>query len=228
MKYLVGIGYKNRLDLLEGAVNSIKPYWPNTVVIDNSDACDLRHAPSISSHVTVYEPPIPLTFPQKLNYLLERAKKESCDVLIWMHADAEPEKGVPEAFLQLIEEVNKKEDKWGVIFTNYDSFCAINIETTKDVDGFDPVFYQYFSDNDYYWRIYSAGYKIIQTDLPVVHHVSSVIKADSYYHHITSVTFPLYESYLFNKWEIRDTSQISCKTDFYPSRFQDRPAGENI
>lgn len=222
MKYLVGIGYKNRLDLLERAVNSIKPYWSHTIIVDNSEGRDLRQAHSISSKVTIYEPPVPLTFPQKFNYLLERAQETSCDALIWMHADAEPEEGVPESLLQLIEDINLEEIKWGVIFTNYDALCAINVETAKDVGGFDTVFSMYFSDNDYYWRLHRAGYKMIQTDLPVIHHGSSTIKSDSYFQYITHVTFPLYESYYLNKWGIKKADQLSYELTFHPSRFHDQ------
>lgn len=217
MKYLVGIGYKNRLDLLNRAVNSIKPYWPHTVIVDNSDGRDLRNESTLSSKVTIYEPPVPLTFSQKINYLLERGKKNSCDVLIWMHADAEAEDGVPEAFLQFIEDIQLEGKKWGVIFTNYDSLCAINMETMKDVGGHDTVFTMYFSDIDYYWRIHCAGFEFIQTDLPVIHHGSSSIKSDPYFNHITKVTFPLYQSYLHKKWGTTDP--LSYPIKFHPSGF---------
>lgn len=227
MKYLVGIGYMNRLDLLEQAVNSIKAYWPNTVVVDNSEGRDLRHANTLSSKVTIYEPPVPLTFPQMINYLLERAKESSCDVLIFMHSDAEAKKGVPEAFLQLIKDVQQEEKKWGVIFTNYDTLCAINIKAANDVGGHDTVFTAYFSDCDYYFRLQSAGYKMMQTDLPVFHHGSSTIKSDSYFHYITSITFPLYQTYLHNKWGINKTEQLSCKLTFRPSGYKDPAFQEN-
>ncbi|WP_210367641.1 glycosyltransferase family 2 protein [Bacillus sp. REN3] len=219
MNYLVGIGYKSRLDLLHRAVDSIEPYWPHTVIVDNSDGLDLRAEDSLSSKVTIFEPPVPLTFPQKINYLLEAAKERSCDALIFMHADAEAAHGVPEAFLKLIEEVRREEEKWGAIFTNYDSLCAINVEAAKAIGGHDTVFTMYFSDNDYYWRLHSAGYKMLQTDLPVIHHGSSSIKSDAYFEYITSITFPLYKSYLLDKWKIHQTEQLSYELVFRPSGF---------
>ncbi|MDT7604355.1 MAG: hypothetical protein QOF61_2352, partial [Acidobacteriota bacterium] len=38
MKYIHGIPYVNRPDLLALAVESVRPLWANTVIIDNYEA----------------------------------------------------------------------------------------------------------------------------------------------------------------------------------------------
>lgn len=74
MNFIVGIPYVNRPDLLQRAVDSIKPYWPNTVIIDNSEQQELRNH-DISSKVEVFIPPVPLTFTQSMNFIIKKLKK---------------------------------------------------------------------------------------------------------------------------------------------------------
>lgn len=42
MKYVYGFFYRNSLDLLRLALNSIKPCWNHTVIIDNTSDLALR------------------------------------------------------------------------------------------------------------------------------------------------------------------------------------------
>lgn len=201
MKYMIGIGYANRPDLLEQALYSIRPYWDHTVIIDNSENYDLRKESFIPSQVSVYEAPVSLSFTQTMNLMQRLAMKENCDVLMFMHNDGEAEAGVPEKFLNILEEYFRSGKKWGVAFTHYDVLVAFNMEAIKEVGQWDTNLPQYFSDNDYYRRVRLAGYETPATGLSVLHHNgSSTIKSDPYRNFINGITFPLYAKYYSAKW----------------------------
>jgi hypothetical protein len=203
MKYLLGISYVNRADLLYKAIDSIEHYWPHTIIIDNSEGRDLRHDRYVKDRVRVYEPPVPLTVPQKMNYLQELAESKGCDVLLHMHNDAEAPPGVPEAFLKVLEgllEKHRSGHKWGIAFTSYDYLMALNMDAVRAVGPWDTTFTQYFSDNDYYWRLHAGGYEHIWTGIGVIHHGSATVNSNPYLKQIFDTTFPLYHLYYKQKW----------------------------
>ncbi|WP_313802439.1 glycosyltransferase family 2 protein [Cytobacillus sp.] len=201
MKYIVGIPYVNRLDLLQKAVESIKPYWEHTVIIDNSDGRDLK-GHELSSKVQIYEPPVPLTFTQSMNYIIRLAEEKECEVWMYMHCDAEAHEGTPEALLTIVENTIKEGRKWGVIFTLYDTLAAYSMEAQKEIGYFDTIIRDYFADTDYYRRMNLAGFELISTPLSnKMNHVGSAsIHSDSNRAFITTITFPQSEAYYIAKW----------------------------
>lgn len=200
MKYLIGIGYVNRQDLLTIAINSIKPYWPNTVIIDNSPNQDLRINRTLP--IPVYEPPVPLSFSQTMNLLQVMAREKNCDVVMFLHNDAEAHPGTPEAFLSMLESLKKQKRRWGVAFTNYHSLVAFNMEAIRNVGLWDTTMPRYFADVDYYHKVQLAGFENINTLLGVTHHYngSCTIKSDPNLMFIHNITFPLYQQYYEKKW----------------------------
>lgn len=205
MKYLLGIPYVNRPDLLREALNSVKPFWPYTLLIDNSLQRELSTNLGASNFlppgVKVYQPSVPLTFSQSMNLLQDLAKEQQCDAILYMHNDAAAQPGTPEAFLSILESlVNDPNKKWGVLFTNYDTLAAYNVEAARVVGRWDTTFPDYFSDNDYYRRLKLAGYELVESNLAVSHHGSSTINSNESLAFKTSVTFPLYQLYYQTKW----------------------------
>jgi hypothetical protein len=221
MKFLLSMGYVNRKDLLYKALDSIKPYLEQTVVIDNSDLCDLRDDKHVKSLVTVYEPPIPLTFTQKMNFMQQKAKENNCEVVMYMHNDAEAKPSTPEALLSLIENLNREERKWGVIFTNFDILSAFNMEVVEKIGPWDTNLPQYFSDIDYYRRIRLAGYEHIWSDLPVDHHNNgmSTLKSDQYRKVVNEITWPLFERYYITKWGLKEWNRQVNQFEGYCTPF---------
>ncbi|WP_018759817.1 glycosyltransferase family 2 protein [Paenibacillus terrigena] len=199
MRYLVGIPYVNRPDLLIRAVHSIQPYWDHTVVIDNSSERELRQA-SVSNLVSVHEPPVPLSFTQSMNYFQRLASERNCDAVLYMHNDAEANAGTPERFLEILHGLQVSGHKWGLALTNFDALAAYNMEAVRAAGSWDTTFSSYFSDIDYHRRLRLAGYDEIFTGLPVMHHVSSTVKSDSNLGFIVNTTWPLYERYYEMKW----------------------------
>jgi GT2 family glycosyltransferase len=202
MKYLLGMGYSNRPDLLHKALASVKPFWERMIVIDNSECCALRNDPARDMGVRIYEPPVPLTFPQMINYLRRLAEEDGCDVVLYMHNDAEAHPGTLEALLRMVESLQRSERKWGAVFTNFDILVAFNMEALRAAGWWDTFFPQYCSDVDYYWRLLLAGYDHINSGLGVKHHNdgASTMKSDPYRRFLHDVTYPIYEKYFVKKW----------------------------
>jgi predicted O-methyltransferase YrrM len=198
MQYILGIPFVNRPDLLRLAVQSVEPLWPHALIIDNSDTgLDAAMWP-----VLVVRPSVPLTFSQTMNLLQRLAAERSCDVLLFMHNDAEADSGTPERLLAIVQEAMTSEQRWGVVFTHYDTLAAFSMEMTRVVGQWDTTLPQYFADGDYYLRVRRAGYEIIDTGLQMTHHnnASSTLKSDPQRRFLNSVTFSLYERYYTAKW----------------------------
>src|SRR5205085_7411529 len=198
MKYILGIPFVNRPDLLEKAVHSVQPFWAHTMIIDNSDA----GLNSANWPVPIVRPSVPLSFSQTMNLLQRLATEASCDCFLFMHNDAEAAPGTPERLLARVEAAITSEQPWGVVFTHYDTLAAFSMEMVRAVGKWDATLPQYFADNDYYRRVRLAGYETINTDFAVTHHnnASSTAKSDPRLGFLSSVTYPLYEQYYSVKW----------------------------
>lgn len=202
MKYLIGIPYVNRPDLLKLAINSIKTYWPSLIIIDNSDNNSLRVNDIVPETISIYKPPVPLTFTQSMNLLRKFALEQQCDVMMYMHIDAEAPVGIPEQLLSIVQSLlTKKDRKWGALYTFYDTLAVYNMEAIQAIGTWDTIFSAYFTDNDYYRRMKLAGYELIETGLAVTHHNgSSTINSDPHLKFLNGITFPLYRHYYEKKW----------------------------
>lgn len=202
MKYVVGIFYVNRFDLLMKALHSIPLYWSNTIVIDNSWNRDLLHAPSMPTGVTVYEPPVPFSHSQSQNLLQQWGAERECDAILYMHSDAEAYEGTPEQLLGWISRLEQTQHAWGAIHTYFDTIAAFRMEAVKQIGPWDTNLPMYFSDIDWYRRMKLCSYELIQTGLGVTHHNegASTVKSDPYLTEIHRTTFPLYEQYYIAKW----------------------------
>lgn len=198
MRYLLGIPFVNRADLLHLAVESVASLRPHVFIVDNSVAgLDPDRWP-----VPIVRPPVPLSFSQTMNLLQRRALDEGADVLLFMHNDAEAGEGTPEKLLAEVEAATAEGRPWGVAFTAYDAFAAFNVDAIRQVGPWDCGLPQYFADNDYYRRLRLAGFEELDTGLPVAHHndASSTVKSDSVLGHANGVQFPLHGQYYAAKW----------------------------
>ena len=194
--YAAVMTYVNRPDLLERAVASMSDIAENLTIIDNSDdGIDLRFPPA-----KYLRPTCPLFFTQAINYALLDAKRRGCSFLLRQHSDAMAHPGVCLALVELARKLTAEGRKWGVIFTNYDTLGAFNLDLLEDVGLWDTVLPAYFSDNDYWRRVTLAGYEIVRTGFEVDHEGSAVIRSDARLGFLNEVTFPLYHQYYLAKW----------------------------
>lgn len=201
MKYVVAIPCVNRIDLLREAIESIKPYWNNLVLIDNTGSEEL-HRQTFGKKFPIIEPIVPLSFSQTMNAILRIAVEKLCDFYITMHNDALADNGTPEKLLEFIHQLFETKRNWGVVFTHYDVLSTFNTEAVLDVGPWDTVFPQYFADNDYYRRVRIKGYEAIDSGLSVFHQNegSNTINSDPMLNIINSRTFNLYKAYYISKW----------------------------
>ena len=203
MRYLLGIPYVNRPDLLRLAVNSVQPRWDHAFIVDNSEGGEISRRRKLWPIKVIRVPRLaPLTFSQTMNYLQNTARARKCEACLFMHNDAEAHPGTAERFLAVIAEALRAQRPWGAAFTNYDTLAAFNMQAVRETGPWDINLPQYYSDNDYYRRLRLAGFEIIETGLEVTHHneASSTIKSDAKRAFLNSVTFPLYAEYYRQKW----------------------------
>lgn len=182
--------HTNRPDLTRKAFDSIRDLMPDIAIIDN--AGDLEDFPC-----SIVRPHVPLSATQSINFCLTNGLRLQNKFILWMHNDAEAHPG---SALALAERARTEPSKWGVLFTNYDSFSAINLEAVKDIGFWDTNFHHYASDNDFYQRMKLEGYGCLDTGIPVTHHGSQTIKSDPDRLFMNSILFPADIAYFRAKW----------------------------
>jgi len=209
MRYIVGIPYVNRIDLLQDAIESIELYWDNLVLIDNSSSKELARQ-NFAKDFLIIEPIVPLTFSQSQNAFISIANEKACDVYMYMHSDAVAVEGTPKKLLELTQQLFETKRNWGAVFTNcgvqpaqnLDTLAAYNMEAIRDVGRYDTVIHDYFSDCDYYRRMALKSYELIHSDLRVIHQNggSNAINSDYMLKFINNKTYGLYRHYYMAKW----------------------------
>ncbi|AJY77539.1 hypothetical protein VN24_05885 [Paenibacillus beijingensis] len=202
MRYLLGIGYVNRSDLLVKAVTSVSDLWKNVVVIDNSPSGSLQTEALLPEAVSVYTPPVPLTLPQTMNLLHRMAAERNCDAVLFMHNDAEAGAGTPNQLLKRLNNLQSTGTRWGAVTAVDNALSAYNMAAVRAVGPWDTVFPHYLADHDYLRRLKLSGYEVIQSDLPVHHHNNggNTIKSNVHLKEMNDLNLPLYETYYNDKW----------------------------
>lgn len=178
MKYKLHIPYVNRQDMLKDAISSVRDPFENIHVWANGVT-----PPDVDAVVHVLSP---LSFTGVMNEMIRSSWDD--DVMLWMHTDAVALNGSAQKFMDQVQKWNLSNERWGALFTSYDAFCSYNMRAVRSVGFYDPQFYAYVSDNDYYRRFVNAGWPLIDTHLyatdetmcGVLHRdgYSSTVKAD--------------------------------------------------
>lgn len=188
--------YVNRPDLFSRAIESFPDLVPELKVVDNSPNG------SSFSGVEAFHPPVPLTYTQSMNWMMQDALSRGKDFIIHFHADAYSKN--PTAVMELLDFVRKCRDekrKWACAWTFYDILWAINPHAAKAVGGWDTVFSAYFSDNDMRRRWMLAGWECIDTHIQGMgHEGSATVNSDPDLRFLNGFTFPMYRHYYEQKW----------------------------
>ncbi len=194
MNFTAFILHTNRPDLCEKASLSLLPI-EDLVIIDNS-----VDGYSGVTQGMVYRPPVPLSAPQSFNFAMRTGKRKGNSFILTMHEDAESTDHAAEKLAEFARMYTYQNRKWGVLFTSYDALAAYNLDILEDVGLWDTNFHHYYSDNDYFRRLRLAGYDLIDTNLPVIHHGSQTIKSDPERNFMNGILFPADGSYYEKKW----------------------------
>ncbi len=195
MRYRLHIPFVNRPDLLVDAVESMRDIGNITVWGDGVIP------PIIAGVITRLLPP--LSFTCVMNMMIQASWDD--DVMMFAHNDGIAGKGAAKRFLDFVKLTRADRPDWGVIFTCYDVLAAFNMDAVRDVGYFDPMFFQYTADVDYYYRIRAAGWTTIDMPDHGIQHrnnASNTIKADPLFNRVTqwreSTNFD--KSYYREKW----------------------------
>lgn len=179
MRYKLHVAYRNREDLTREAIESVRDIgnihlWPN----NGAKALDI---PGIEQHVLPDMSPISV-----LNMMIQSSWDD--DVMFWAHNDCFAHPGVAAAFFKATETLSA-DKSWGVHFSLYDILCAFNMNAVREIGYWDPVFFQYTADNDYYHRLRHGGFREVQwpegRDGRVEHRGSMTIRSDPMFNYIT-------------------------------------------
>jgi len=190
LKVCIFIPFARGNELLRLAVSSLFPLIDNlthVIIFDNSDLSILTNQSNnidfgnMKSKIEIFTPPVPLSFTQTMNSIQQIAYNKECDTFAFMHSDAEINFGHEHLIPALKKKlINKNIEKWGVLFTNYDSLAFFNPEATINTGVWDIRLTQYGSEDDYYYRLNLTGRIVRQIDanISVSHEVSSTFKGN--------------------------------------------------
>lgn len=180
MKYKLHVAYRNREDLTREAIESVRDIgnihlWPN----NGAKALDI---PGIEQHVLPDLSPISV-----LNMMIQSSWDD--DVMFWAHNDCFAHPGAAADFLKITEDLYATDQSWGVHFSLYDILCCFNMKAVREVGYWDPVFFQYTADNDYYHRLRHGGFREVQwpegRDGRVEHRGSMTVRSDPLFQYVT-------------------------------------------
>lgn len=196
--YHVYIPYVNRPELLKRAVDSVPELWIDMTVLNNSDS-------GIDTYVDIYNPPVPLSFSQSQNYFFKDAKRRGCKFILWLHNDCELPAGTAQQLIERVRSYYAEGRRWGVAFTYYDIFSAVNLDMIDEVGGYDTNIFSYKSDQDFYRRVQLGGWELINTEIEVEaikagHLGSQTIRSDEKLSLINGVTQTMASFYYESKW----------------------------
>ena len=162
MKYKLHMAYANRFDLAVEACASVERIgnihlWPNG---EPEPDCAIAHIDEVH-----HMPPMaPVSL---INCMIKESWDD--DVMFWMHNDALALPGVDKRVINKVHELHASDKKWGVLFTHYDVLCAFNMKCVREIGYWDPMFFQYTADVEYYHRMNAAGWSFEEFGPGVVH-----------------------------------------------------------
>lgn len=147
MKYKLHCLYANREDMMRRAVEQVRDIgnihlWPN----------GNAHDPGVPDTTVHMLPPISIV--SAINLAIQSSWDD--DLMYWMHNDAFVMPGVAKEFRERCEA--EADAQWGVYFTCYDVLCCFNMRAVREVGFWDPMYFQYTSDVDYYRTLHVSGW----------------------------------------------------------------------
>lgn len=160
-KKFIFIPVVNNFYLLEKAIQSVpKGLFDKYFIFNNSNGpitIDIKH-------FEIFETDTRYTFRQTQNIMREYAIQHHYDYYSFMHNDGEIIDDSVERILLKADDLIHRNEKWSVIFTNYDVFCLYSTECVSTIGEWGDDSWPkdqhtgYFLDNDYYRRMTLSGY----------------------------------------------------------------------
>lgn len=203
MKKFLFIPVANKFDFAQRAYQSVRDLNGEILIIDTSGKVENGELEEkeFRGATIIKDFGYSIAFNMIQNITRARAIQGNDDYYIFMHNDGEfvDERGINK-FCEYVESLDF--DKWGVVFTNYDTLCAYNTRAMQKVGEWDMFLQQYYADNDMYRRIRLINFETVSSNFKVLHHndASNTIKFDDKRKIINYVTYPLMNRYYEAKW----------------------------
>lgn len=164
--YAIFVPFAANLPRLQEALAAIRPYWDRTVVLDQS----VDGIPSAVWEGSVARWTASRRFTCVQNWMQRQSSWWRLPCYFFMHADAVCAERAVE---RMLDTVARHDGKWGLVFSQYDSFCCFNTEMVADVGSWDEAYEWYVADIDYYNRVRWRGWPCLQCPQAVVRHYGS-------------------------------------------------------
>jgi hypothetical protein len=192
--------YVNRPDFLVRAIGSFPDLQSKLVVVNNSGR-ELHEVLTSDECVEccfkaadVFNPLVPMTYSQSMNWMLKDAEEKEVDFIIHFHSDATSTN--PDAVSQLLDYGRKMKAegrRFGCLWTLYDVLWLLDPVACRDVGGWDTIFPDYFCDQSMKMRWKSRGWETIDTHIQgISHEGSATVNSDPELKLRNQTTFPLY------------------------------------
>ncbi len=195
--YAAYVFYVNRPDLLDRALLSFPQLHDELTIVDNSGG-----EYDYGQTVHYFQPPVPLTYAQSMNWMLKDALYRKVDFILHFHSDAfSTNLNAVDELLSKVREYRDAGRKWACAWTHYDLLWAINPLALSDIGGWSTEFPTYFGDNDFRRRATLAGWECIDTHIQGIQHEgSATIKSDPKLNFLNGHSFPFYQHLYRQKW----------------------------
>jgi hypothetical protein len=177
MKYKLHIPFGSRVDLLHEAVESVRDIGNIHLWADGIPCPDI---PDVTKHEMGLVSVVSL-----INICIKESWDD--DVMFLCHNDAYAKPGIAKQFLEFTRNAFETDKKWGLILSHYDVLAAFNMAAVHDVGYWDPMYFQYRADVDYYHTLKKAGWHELDSKLSegIVHHGSQTVKSDPLFNYRT-------------------------------------------
>lgn len=157
-------------DLYKAALESLRPWWGQLCVIDQSPAHSFPKGP-----YSLLRARKKLTFTQLQNWMMLLCRKKNVNFMGFAHDDIEFV-GRP---VDKLLEVAKSTD-CGVVLSEYDSLSVWDLYTLEKVGYYDETFPFYYGDLDLFQRIHLHNIHYCSIlNHGVTHHFNSALKISS-------------------------------------------------
>lgn len=197
--------YVNRPELLARAIDAFSDLQHDLTVVNNSGKKFVEKSEGDGPYFVandVFEPLVPLSYSQSMNWMLQDANAKGVDFIIHFHSDAFSTN--PLAVKQLLTYArNDKANglRRGLWWTFYDILFALNVEALNEIGGWDTNFNSYFVDQDLKRRLRLSGWECHDTHIEgISHEGSATINSDPKLKLIHSLMFPLTRLFYLAKW----------------------------
>jgi hypothetical protein len=171
-KKFIFIPVVNNFHLLQKAINSVPENLYNEYFIFNNSGQNLDEHIDKKQFTIINETPI--SFKDTQNKMRLYAIENGYDYYSFMHNDGEILDDCAYRLIKKADELISNNEIWGVIFTNYDIFCAFNTNCVQNIgewgdDNWPTQKSGYYLDVDYYRRMIIQNYQHVYIESNVSH-----------------------------------------------------------